>query len=285
MLGQAYSKPPVANEPTALQEYLNNITQEDINSAEESASNFVLTFPKKFEDSEAQLQIPHESLIGLGEHQAVIRIPVRGYWAMKVSGIRESEGSLVARGKPIGRYPNQLWETIDCLKSASINALIPPSCESCVEIGTYIGPLRKERKQFFYFTITPDISMDGALKVCQAQEIDYTTLKNGSILKTKFESDVEAILQLVNDERYGLRFNSHRNSGNDSRSAIERMFFVVVDPATNLGELVCGDLDHVHIVNIERDGLFKDSIFKYHETREITDPLKVISQRVLSSRW
>lgn len=98
----------------------------------------------------------------------------------------------------------------------------------------------------FEFVIARDLTENGSYRVEDVQDEHFETLSNGAELRQQL-IDASRTLQEIHDKKhplYAMEINDHvTNEG--PKEAFRHMFFTQIDPNTNTGKLVLGDLDHV----------------------------------------
>lgn len=86
-----------------------------------------------------------------------------------------------------------------------------------------------------------DLSANGRFEVKEAYQFDYSTVRNNEQLKKLLEIYIQRLIKA------GIKINDYGRHGPKTtiREEIERAFFVVIDPKTNLGKLVLGDANQL----------------------------------------
>ncbi len=112
----------------------------------------------------------------------------------------------------------------------------------------------KVKNEGFGFVITKDLTENGKYKIEDVQEKHFENLSNGAELKKQLNDSLK-ILQEIYDKKnplYLINVNRHATE-EGPQEAFKHMFFTQINPTTNTGKLVLGDLDHVVFVKCPRD--------------------------------
>ena len=115
----------------------------------------------------------------------------------------------------------------------------------CIEIKNQNGKIVVEDSGFG-FVITRDLTENGRYRVEDVKNEHFETLLNGEELRQQL-TDAQKTLREIYDgknPRYRMEVNAHATV-KGPQEAIRHMFFTQIDPITNRGKLVLGDLDHV----------------------------------------
>ena len=106
-----------------------------------------------------------------------------------------------------------------------------------------------ELKEYGYgmdFVITQDLSERSKFKVEDVEDRHFHQLANGDNIRRELDANLGILRNVYggNHPQYVLEVNGHTSNDNPDE-ALRRIFFVVVNSATNIGELVIGDIDHI----------------------------------------
>lgn len=98
------------------------------------------------------------------------------------------------------------------------------------------------------FAITEDLTKGGQIKVLEADGFNFNGLKNGGDLGKKFTEWTQKLKHLYDarPDGYFLSVNGHRNNQGPNL-AIRRTFLLQVNPTTNTGRLVAGDVTNLEL--------------------------------------
>lgn len=99
-----------------------------------------------------------------------------------------------------------------------------------------------------HFAICRDLRESGKYIVQEAYARILNRLANGPQLRKELKKSLEKLDRVRKGRVKGFyaRVNDHATNDNP-RNALLHMFFVQIDPKTNTGKLIIGDLDHVFV--------------------------------------
>lgn len=204
-----------------------------------------------------QVQKNDPRCIGAGEHAVVLRIP-ESLEVAKLVGVESVGEHYLCKGKqamPSGVPLEFMVESLqEIFQGTDIS--VPEHYERIFTRQIVNIDGQKDVAEFYYH-IAPDLTQDGKFQVHEAQEFDFSELNNGKELGALFTFACHRLMTLPKNA-YVTGFDGHKISGampdpeRDLKIAIERAFFVVVDPLTKRGTLCMGDLDHISIMSLKK---------------------------------
>ncbi|MBI4441013.1 hypothetical protein HY639_02495 [Candidatus Woesearchaeota archaeon] len=150
-------------------------------------------------------------------------------------------------------YEPALIETIDILRELDFD----------VPEHHYVG-IEQASERFtvrdcgLSFVITVDLTAGGKYLVEDVKDSHFETLTNGAELKQQLIT-ASRTLQEIYDKKnslYEMQVNDHITS-EGPQEAFRHQFFTQMDPVTNRGKLVLGDVDHILFYRIPTEGTSK----------------------------
>ncbi len=100
-----------------------------------------------------------------------------------------------------------------------------------------------------FITFSEDLTQGGKRVVREAHDFNFSMIKNGRTLEKKLSEYVEKIMTARRYD-YSVTPTSHleeTREGGLTSQLVKRMFFIVINPKTNAGRLIAGDLNHITI--------------------------------------
>lgn len=105
--------------------------------------------------------------------------------------------------------------------------------------------LDKERP--LCIVLTKDITEGGRYELHEVDGFDFSKLANGEDLQSKYQSTKSLLNSYANGKVAAMKLYADRHGGQGGADkAIARTFFCAVDPVSNVGKLVAGDLDNIY---------------------------------------
>lgn len=128
---------------------------------------------------------------------------------------------------------------------------------------TGIVPVPPE-KNSAHTVITRDLTEDGDKSIQELNIDQFMVLENGQEILNQYAGIARFFLDMHDHYQaykrgagpkpaYGIEATAHKSHAPDAHPqvAINRMLLVQIDPKTDTGKLVCGDLDHLRVWRME----------------------------------
>ncbi len=209
---------------------------------------------------------PH--LINVGSRQVVLRL---GHGAAAKLVRPEEEQTLGDRYVINTRrgYPREMFSVADTLSgfNGQLEYDVPAHVYLRLErkngCTSGVVPVPPEKNNA-HTVITRDLTEDGDKLVQELNQDQFLSLANGMDILHQYTRIAEFFLGLHNQYQayksgtgpkpaYGIEATAHKSHAPDAHPqvAINRMLLVQIDPKSNTGKIVCGDLDHLRVWRME----------------------------------
>jgi len=158
----------------------------------------------------------------------------------------------------VGMYPTPSALTYQSLKELGFE--VPE--HHYVDIERKDGEFKVKDKGLT-FVIASDLT-EGGKQVEDVKDEHFQRLDNGAHLKEQFEEATSKLLDIYQGKNftYAIGINSHRTAINGHQEAIQRTFLLQIDPTTNIGRLVAGDLGNILLTKSDANKIKRWDHFK-----------------------
>lgn len=94
--------------------------------------------------------------------------------------------------------------------------------------------------------LTKDITEGGKYELHEVDGFDFSTVSNGKELQAEYQRTKSLLNNYANGKVASMKLYADRHGGQGGTGrAIDRTFFCAVDPVSNVGKIVPGDLDNI----------------------------------------